>query len=156
MSKIMAVHVVLLVAAAVVPAIVPALGQTTDPKATDATGNGPPAFVITTDKENSSTQGQTSPTKDDKKKTAAERPIQGFVTNADGKPIVGAVVQLKNMRSLQVRSYITRDAGSYYFSGLNKDIDYEVKAQFNGKTSAARTLSSFDTKTEPVLNLQIK
>lgn len=156
MSKIMAVQAVLLVAAAVVPATVPALGQTTDPKATDANGNGPPAFVMTKDKENSSTQGQTSPTKDDKKKAAAERPIQGLVTGADGKPIVGAVVQLKNTRTLQVRSYITRDAGSYYFSGLNKDIDYEVKAQFNGKTSATRTLSSFDTKPEPVLNLEIK
>jgi hypothetical protein len=152
MSKIMAVQAVLLAAAAVVPV----LSQTTDPKATDASGNGPPAFVMTKDKEDSSTQGQTSPTRDDKKKTAAERPIQGLVTDADGKPIVGAVVQLKNMRSLQVRSYITRDQGSYYFSGLNKDIDYEVKAQFNGKTSAPRTLSSFDTKPEPVLNLQIK
>ena len=152
MSKKMGVQAVLLVAAAVVPA----LGQTTDPKATDANGNGPPAVVITTDKKDSSSEGQTNPTKDDKKKAAAERPVQGLVTGADGKPIVGAVVQLKNMRSLQVRSFITRDAGSYYFSGLNKDIDYEVKAQFNGKTSAARTLSSFDTKAEPVLNLQIK
>ena len=156
MSKIMAVQAALLVAAAVVPAIVPAWGQTTDPKATDANGNGPPAVVMTTDKKDSSSQGQTNPTKDDKKKAAAERPIQGLVTDADGKPIVGAVVQLKNTRTLQVRSYITREQGSYYFSGLNKDIDYEVKAQFNGKTSAPRTLSSFDTKPEPVLNLQIK
>jgi hypothetical protein len=145
-----------LMATLLVAAIMPALGQTTDPRATDATGNGPPAFVSTTDKQDSSSQGKTTQTKDDKKKASAERPVQGLVTDADGKPIVGAVVQLKNMRSLQVRSYITRDAGSYYFSGLNKDIDYEVKAQFNGKTSAARTLSSFDTKAEPVLNLQIK
>ena len=145
-----------LMAALLVATVVPGLSQTTDPKATDATGNGPPAFVSTTDKKDSSSEGQTAPSKEDKKKTAAERPVQGHVTDVDGKPIVGAVVQLKNMRSLQVRSYITRDAGSYYFSGLNKDIDYEVKAQFNGKTSAARTLSSFDTKAEPVLNLQIK
>jgi hypothetical protein len=150
---------VLLLAAVVpvfVPVIVPVQGQTTDPKATDASGNGPPAVVITTDKKDSSSEGQKGPSKDDQKKFASERPVQGHVTDADGKPIVGAVVQLKNMRSLQVRSYITRDEGSYYFSGLNKDIDYEVKAQFNGKVSPPRTLSSFDTKTEPVLNLQIK
>ena len=156
MSKIMTVQAVLLVAAAVVPVIVPAMAQTTDPKATDASGNGPPAFVMQKDKQDSSSQGQTTPTKDDKKKSAAERPVQGIVSDAGGKPIVGAVVQLKNMRTLQVRSYITRDEGSYYFSGLNKDVDYEVKAQFNGKTSAPRTLSSFDTKAEPVMNLQIK
>jgi hypothetical protein len=154
MSKIMAVEAVLLIAAAVFPGVVPAWAQTTDPKARDATGNGPPAFVMQTDKQDSENQGKAP--KDDKKKTAAERPVQGLVTDADGKPIVGAVVQLKNMRSLQVRSYITREPGTYYFSGLNKDIDYEVKAQFNGKISAARTLSAFDTKAEPVLNLQIK
>jgi len=39
---------------------------------------------------------------------------------------------------------------------MNKDVDYEVKAQFQGTPSPARTLSSFDTKTQPVLNLQIK
>jgi hypothetical protein len=82
--------------------------------------------------------------------------LAGFVTDTDGKPIVGAVVQLKNTRTLQVRSYITRDKGDYYFSGLNKDVDYEVKAQSEGRTSPTRTLSSFDTKPQPVLNLQIK
>lgn len=152
MSKAMAAAALLLAAAAVAPG----LSQTTDPKATDATGNGPPAWVLTNDKQDSSTQGQTSPTKDDKKKAAAERPLSGFVTDATDKPIVGAVVQLTNTRTLQVRSYITHDKGEYYFSGLNKDVDYDVKAQFNGHTSPTRRLSSFDTKAEPVLNLQIK
>jgi len=152
MSKIMTVQALLLTAAAAIPG----LSQTTDPKATDATGNGPPAFVMTKDKEDSSTQGQTGATKDDKKKAAAERPLAGFVTDASDKPIIGAVVQLKNTRTLQVRSYITHDKGDYYFSGLNKDVDYEVKAQFQGHTSAMRTLSSFDTRAQPVLNLTIK
>jgi len=148
----MPVQVLLLAAAAVIPGV----SQTTDPRATDASGNGPPAFVSTTEKQDSSTQGQTSPTKDDKKKAAAERPLSGFVTDANDKPIVGAVVQLKNTRTLQVRSYITHDKGDYFFSGLNKDVDYEVKAQSNGHTSPVRKLSSFDTKTQPVINLQIK
>jgi hypothetical protein len=137
----------LLLAAAV---IVPAYSQSTDPKASDMTGNGPPAFVL------SKGQSDGAPSKDEKQKAAVERPIKGVVTDADGKPIVGAIVQLKNTRTLQVRSFITKEKGEYYFAGLSKDIDYEVKAQFSGKTSAARTLSSFDTKPEPVLNLQIK
>jgi hypothetical protein len=146
MSKTMAVYVVLVAAAA----IVPARSQSTDPKANDQTGNGPPAVVITKG------DGTQNPTKDEKKRAAAERPLSGFVTDADGKPVVGAIVQLKNTRTLQVRSFITRDKGDYYFAGLSKDVDYEVKATLTGHASAIRTLSSFDPKPQPVLNLQIK
>jgi hypothetical protein len=101
--------------------------------------------------------GQAPPQRPPKtEKASAERPVSGFVTDADGKPVVGAVVQLKNTRTLQVRSFITRDKGDYYFSGLSKDVDYELKAEFGGKSSPSRTLSSFDTKAEPTINLQIK
>lgn len=146
MSRKPAFELILLAAAA----IVPAWGQSTDPKASDMTGNGPPAWVL------SKGQGDGVPSKEDQKKAAIERPVRGFVTDADGKPVVGAIVQLKNTRTLQVRSFITKEKGEYYFAGLSKDIDYEVKAQFSGKTSKPRTLSSFDTKPEPVLNLEIK
>lgn len=125
-------------------------GQTTDPKASDTNGNGPPAWVL------SKGQNDGAPTGDEKKRAAVERPISGVVTDGDGKPVVGAVVQLKNTRTLQVRSFITKDKGEYYFSGLSKDVDYEVKAQFSGKASPWKTLSSFDTKAQPVINLQIK
>ena len=133
-----------------VAAIVPAWSQTTDPKASDTNGNGPPAWVL------SQGQGDGKPTKDEKKQAAAERPVSGFVTDADGKPVVGAIVQLKNTRTLQVRSFITREKGDYYFAGLSKEVDYELKAQSSGHTSTIRTLSSFDTKAQPVLNLQLK
>jgi hypothetical protein len=65
-------------------------------------------------------------------------------------------VQLKNTRTLQIRSFITRDKGEYYFAGLSKDVDYEVKAQFAGHLSPSHTLSSFDTRPQPVINLQLK
>ncbi len=129
---------------------VPVLGQSTDPKASDGQGNGPPAWVL------SKGQKDGVPTKDEQKRAATERSLSGFVTDADGKPIEGAVVQLKNTRTLQVRSFITRSKGDYYFSGLSKDIDYEVKAESKGKTSSSKTLSSFDSKATPVINLQIK
>jgi hypothetical protein len=132
-------------------AIVPAQSQSTDPKASDTNGNGPPAVVMTP------RGGDQQPeSKDDKKRAAAERPLAGVVTDAEGNPLKDAIVQLKNTRTLQIRSFITREKGDYYFAGLNKDVDYEVKATFNGKSSSTRTLSSFDTKTQPVLNLQIK
>lgn len=117
------------------------------------TGNGPPAVTLTPG------DGRNQPpklTKEELKQAASERPLGGLVTDADGKPVVGAVVQLKNMRTLQIRSFITREKGDYLFTGLNKDVDFEVKAEFKGHASAPRTLSSFDTKPQPTLNLQIK
>lgn len=126
----------------------PILCQSTDPKAGDMSGNGPPAWTLS--------NGEKGPSKEDQKRAATERSLSGFVTDGDGKAIAGAVVQLKNTRTLQVRSFITRDKGDYYFSGLSKDVDYELKAQSKGHTSSSKTLSSFDSKATPVINLQIK
>jgi hypothetical protein len=91
-----------------------------------------------------------------KDKTPVERTLSGIVTGVDGAPVPGAVVQLKNLKTLQIRSYIAREKGDYQFNGLGTDVDYEVKAQWNGHTSATRTLSTFDSHPEPVINLQLK
>src|SRR5689334_8127014 len=63
----------------------------------------------------------------DKKKKGEEttRSVQGAVMNSDDSPAIGAIVQLKNMKTLQIRSFITQDNGQYYFHGLSPDIDYE-------------------------------
>jgi Carboxypeptidase regulatory-like domain len=91
-----------------------------------------------------------------KKKEPAERAVSGVVTNDNGEPVPGAVVQLKNMKTLQVRSFIAKEKGEYYFNGLSTDIDYEFRAEWNGKSSNTRTLSSFDSHPAVVLNLQLK
>jgi hypothetical protein len=91
-----------------------------------------------------------------KSKEPTEKSVSGVVTDADNKPLPGAVVQLKNTRTLQVRSFIAKEMGDYYFHGLATDVDYELKAQSNGKTSPTRTLSSFNTQTEAIVNLQVK
>ncbi len=73
----------------------------------------------------------------------------------DDKPEVGAVVFLKNMKNLQVRSFITKDGGTYSFQGLNPDIDYELRAESKGMASSAKTLSSFDSRKQAVVNLKL-
>jgi hypothetical protein len=83
------------------------------------------------------------------------RALQGQVTDPEDKPVVGAVVQLKDMRTLQVRSFITQDGGNYHFSGLKADTDYQVKADFNGASSPSRTLSVFDSRRTPIVNLKL-
>jgi hypothetical protein len=91
-----------------------------------------------------------------KDENANIRSVQGVVSSAQGEALNGAVVQLKNTKTLQIRSFITRDNGAYYFHGLNTDVDYEIRADFDGASSKARTLSSFDTRKQPVVNLKLE
>jgi hypothetical protein len=91
-----------------------------------------------------------------KTKEPTERSVSGVVTDAGGAPIPGAIVQLKNTKTLQVRSFIAKDMGDYFFHGLATDVDYELKAEANGRGSSTKTLSSFDTHPEARINLQIK
>ena len=75
------------------------------------------------------------------------------MTSADDKPVAGAVVQLKDMRTLQVRSFITLDDGQYHFTGLRIDIDYELTAR-SGELTATKKLSLFDNRKAAVMNFK--
>ena len=57
---------------------------------------------------------------------------------------------------LQIRSFIAREQGDYYFNGLATDVDYELTAEANGQGSATKILSLFDTHPEARMNLQLK
>jgi hypothetical protein len=83
------------------------------------------------------------------------RSVQGSVTTPDESAAVGAVVQLKNMKTLQIRSFITLDDGTYHFFELSPDVDYELKADFRGTTSGTKTLSSFDSRKKAIINLKL-
>ena len=93
------------------------------------------------------------------KKSAQEdklRMVSGEVLDPQENPISGAVVQLKNSKTLQVRSFITQEKGVYQFHGLDPNTDYMLKADYQGASSAWKTLSSFDSRKEPVINLKIE
>ena len=83
------------------------------------------------------------------------RSIQGVVEDPRGNLVEGAVVQLKNTKSLQVRSFITLREGNYYFHGLSPDVDYELKAEFKNLASSVRRLSVFDSRKTAVVNLKL-
>jgi hypothetical protein len=91
-----------------------------------------------------------------KDEDASARSVQGQVVDADDSPVVGAVVQIEDMRTLEIRSFITQEEGKYHFSGLKADVDYKVKAQFNGMSSATKTVSIFDTRKVAVYNLKLE
>ena len=90
-----------------------------------------------------------------KKVEAALRDVQGVVANPDDSIAAGAVVQLKNMKTLQVRSFITQEDGVYHFYELSPDVDYELKADLKKATSPAKILSSFDSRKKAIINLKL-
>jgi Carboxypeptidase regulatory-like domain len=84
------------------------------------------------------------------------RTVRGTVVDKSDGPIPSSVVFLKNTRTNAVRSYISDESGNFRFSGLDPNIDYELHAEKDGAKSATRTVSSFDSRQDIVLNLKIE
>lgn len=91
----------------------------------------------------------------DAKHESQLRSVHGLVTDKEETPIPAAVVFLKNTRTNAVRSYIADDSGNYRFSGLDPNTDYELHAEKDGAKSPTRTISSFESRKEIVVNLKI-
>ncbi len=85
----------------------------------------------------------------------AQRVVQGKVLNSSGAGLKGATIFLKDDRTLAVKSYIAADDGSFRFGQLQQSTDYELWAEYNGKKSAVKNISSFDTHTEFNITLKI-
>lgn len=89
------------------------------------------------------------------KQDLAVRSVEGTVSDPEGRPVEGAVVHLKNTKTLQIRSFITRREGTYSFHGLSTNVDYELRAEREGAVSDTRTLSVFDPRRKAVVNLKL-
>jgi hypothetical protein len=83
------------------------------------------------------------------------RSIEGLVLTKEGAPVPGAVVLIKDSKTLQVRSYIAQQDGKYHFFGLGTDVNYQLRAQANGLTSKTKTVSVFDSHAKVKLNLKL-
>ena len=83
------------------------------------------------------------------------RTVHGTVLDKSENPVASAVVYLKNVRTLAVKTYISDHAGEYRFSGLDPNVDYEIHAEDDKMTSNTRTVSSFDSRKEIVVSLKL-
>ncbi len=92
--------------------------------------------------------------KKSKKEAATLRSLQGTVYDKDDKPVVGAIVHLKDVRTLQMRSYVSKENGEYHFSSLKIDDDYEVEAMNQSLTSGPKKISIFDNRKIVIQNLK--
>ena len=87
-------------------------------------------------------------------KQATQRLIEGSVTDKGDKPLPGAVVYLKDTKTLTVKSYLTDEAGKFRFGQLSLSTDYDLWATVDGKRSKTRSISSFNSR--PTLEFTLK
>jgi len=88
-------------------------------------------------------------------KEQRQRILNGTVKNKGEQILPGAIVYLKNTKTLSVKSYIADDKGEFHFHSLSPEVDYQVYAAYKGVRSQNRTLSSFDSRAVFNMDLQI-
>jgi len=93
-----------------------------------------------------------------KKAETQLRTVHGSAVDKDDNPVPSSVIYLLNVRTQSVTTRIADDSGTYRFSGLDPNADYEVHAEHDDLTSATRTISSFDSRRdiEVILKLSHK
>lgn len=83
------------------------------------------------------------------------RTIEGRVLTREGQTVPGAVVLLKDDKTLQVRSYIAQAGGDYHFAGLSPDVNYTLRAENHGMSSKQKSVSVFDSHMDVKLDLKL-
>jgi dienelactone hydrolase len=81
--------------------------------------------------------------------------IHGIVQDSRGKPLAGARVFLKNMKTNVTRTLETDQNGEYKVYALPSAVDYELYAEFKGKISEKKFVSAFLNREDNVLNFQL-
>lgn len=90
-----------------------------------------------------------------KGKESQLRTVRGTVVDSTETPSDTAVVYLKNSRTQDITTHLSDSDGTFRFSGLDLNVDYEIHAEKDGWTSATRSISNFDTRKEFVLTLKL-
>jgi hypothetical protein len=85
--------------------------------------------------------------KSEKKKMDNFRMVHGIVKGQNDNPLSGALVNLKNLKTNQLLTFITKADGKYMFDGLSREQDYEISASFSGKSTPVKKLSHYDPQT---------
>ena len=83
------------------------------------------------------------------------RTVRGTVVDKGESPVETAVVYLKNLRTQDIITHLSDTDGTFRFSGLDLNVDYEIHAEQGGMTSSSHSISNFDTRKEFVLTLRL-
>jgi hypothetical protein len=85
-----------------------------------------------------------------------QRVVTGAVVDADSAAVVGATVFLKDLKSKSIRSYTSVEKGRFRFSQVSMSEDHDIWAEKDGKKSAVKTVSSWDSRKELEVELKLK
>jgi hypothetical protein len=70
--------------------------------------------------------------------------------------VAGATVFLKNEKTKSIRSFTSLENGHFHFAQVNKDEDFDLWAEKDGKKSAVKIVSSWDSRTDFISDLKLK
>ena len=84
------------------------------------------------------------------------RVVSGKVVDGDSAPMTGATVFLKSLKTKSIRSYNSTADGKFRFVQVDMAEDYEIWAEKDGKKSATKTISTWDTRKEYECELKVK
>ncbi len=87
--------------------------------------------------------------------SSAQRVVEGKVLGSEDQILPGAVVYLKDGKTNTIKTGISTSDGKYRFGQLSTDTDYSLWAQFQGKKSSTKNISSFDSKKQFIINLKV-
>ena len=85
-----------------------------------------------------------------------QRAVSGRVVDGNEAPVPDAKVFLKDLKKKSIRSYSSAPDGKFRFAQVNMAVDFEIWAEKNGKKSAVKTVSSWDTRKEFDCELKLK
>ncbi|HEV2418703.1 MAG TPA: carboxypeptidase-like regulatory domain-containing protein [Terriglobia bacterium] len=88
-----------------------------------------------------------------KQKPLPTKTVTGAVLDQSNHNVSGASVFLTDLRTRHTDAIYSGADGTYNFSGLNPNDDYQVQAKYRGLVSEIRSTSSFDTRPRVILNL---
>ncbi len=84
------------------------------------------------------------------------RVVSGFVSDGDAHPVDGATVFLKDLKSKNIRSYTSVNHGRFRFASVNIAEEHELWAEKDGKKSAVKSITPWDTSKEIDAELKLK
>jgi hypothetical protein len=85
-----------------------------------------------------------------------QRVVNGSVVGASSESVAGATVFLRNTKTKSIRSYTSTKEGRFRFAQVDMSEDFELWAEKEGKKSATKTISSWDTRKEMETELKFK
>ena len=85
-----------------------------------------------------------------------QRVVVGSVVNDASAAVGGATVFLRNTKTKSIRSYTSTPDGRFRFAQVNMSEDFDLWAEKDGKKSAIKSISSWDSRKEVEAELKFK